>query len=144
MASLLQIPSKNSALSSAYAASGKGASTTVTVPKVLTIDTLTVKSIILLDSLLTKNDIDVSAVNKLQISKGSIINTLVSPNATKKALTFNNVYFEPDPIVADIMTIYGQNDLNVGTTSYNLSLYGSNVSISSNNFLKPINFCLFL
>jgi len=133
MASLLQIPSKNSALSSSYAASGKGASTTVTVPKILTVDTLTVKKIILLDSLFTKNDIDVSAINKLQISKGSIVNTLVSPNATKKALTFNNVYFEPDPIDSDIMTIYGLNDLNVGTTSYNLSLYGSNVSISSNN-----------
>jgi hypothetical protein len=133
MSNVLQIPNKNSALSASYSAAGKAASTSVTVPKILTIDTLTVKSIILLDSLFTKNDIDVSAINKLQISKGSIINTLVSPNASKKALTFNNVYFEPDQNVPDIMTIYGLNDLNIGTTLHNLSLYGSNVSISSNN-----------
>lgn len=133
MSNVLQIPNKNSALSSAYIAAGKATSTSVTVPKILTIDTLTVKSIILLDSLFTKNDIDVSAINKLQISKGSIINTLVSPNASKKALTFNNVYFEPDQNVPDIMTIYGLNDLNIGTTLHDLSLYGSNVSISSNN-----------
>ena len=133
MSNVLQIPNKNSALSASYSAAGKATSTSVTVPKILTIDTLTVKSIILLDSLFTKNDIDVSAINKLQISKGSIINTLVSPNASKKALTFNNVYFEPDQNVPDIMTIYGLNDLNIGTTLHNLSLYGSNVSISSNN-----------
>ena len=133
MSNVLQIPNKNSALSASYSAAGKAASTSVTVPKILTIDTLTVKSIILLDSLFTKNDIDVSAINKLQISKGSIINTLVSPNASKKALTFNNVFFEPDQNVSDIMTIYGSNDLNIGTTLHNLSLYGSNVSISSNN-----------
>lgn len=133
MSNILQIPRKNSALSTAYSAAGKDTVTSVTVPKILTIDTLTVKSIILLDSLFTKNDIDVSAVNKLEISKGSIKNTLVSPNASKKALTFNNVYFEPDPQVSDIMTIYGSNDLNIGKTLHDLSLYGSNVSILSNN-----------
>jgi len=140
MASVLQIPSKqNGSLGAAFLASGRAASTTVTVPKVLTIDTLTVNSIILLDSLYTKTDIDVAATNKLQISKGSIVNSIVSQNPAKKAITFNNVYFQPDPVIPDAVSIYGKSDLNIGTLTNNLGLYGSNISISSNiiSFMNP-------
>jgi hypothetical protein len=99
------------------------------IPAALSCDSLTVNTIYLTDSLYTKNTKNVNALNKLQISEGSIVNVYNSQNANLKTLKFNNVYFLPDVTFSNIVTLYTDNILNIGTLTNQVNITSSNLTI---------------
>lgn len=108
--------------------------------KSLDLDVLNVKNIYLLDSLITKSAIDINSVDRLQFTKGSIFNKFSSSDPTKKAISFNNVYFQPDAADINTVTVFTSNILKLGNINSNLELNGSNVIINStNSFVIPGN-----
>jgi hypothetical protein len=102
--------------------------------KSLDLDVLNVKNIYLLDSLITKTAIDINSADKLQFTKGSITNKFSSSNIVNQAITFNNVYFQPDPNDTKTVTLYTANSLIIGQPNGNLDLIGANIKINGSNF----------
>ena len=103
----------------------------------LSLDNLFVKNIYLLDTLHAKLTVDVNAPDKLTISKGSIINKVISPDPLNEVLLFNNVSFQPDLNYANIVNIYTDNVLKIGKLNTGLDLISSNLNLFSD---KTINF----
>jgi len=103
----------------------------------LSLDNLYVKNIYLLDTLHAKLTVDVNAPDKLTISKGSIINKIVSTDPLNEVLLFNNVSFQPDLNYANIVNIYTDNVLKIGKLGTELDLISSNINLFSD---KIINF----
>ena len=130
------INNKSSITSSAGAlqVSNQTSSPTV-IPAALSCDTLTVNTIYLVNSLYTKNTKNVNALNKLQISEGSIVNVYNSQNPNLRTLKYNNVYFMPEANISNIVTLYTDNILNIGLIDKKLNLFGSNITVTPyNNF----------
>jgi len=122
------INSKNLVVNSASVSSFMNSS--AVIPAALSCDSLTVNTIYLVDSLYTKNTNNVNAINKLKISKGSIVNVFSSTSANSQILSYNNVYFMPDATLSNIVTLYTDNILNIGVDTNQLNLIGSNIKIS--------------
>jgi hypothetical protein len=127
------INSKNLIINSGTAIQTVSQSTVI--PAALSCDSLTVNTIYLTDSLYTKNTKNVNALNKLQISEGSIVNVYNSQNANLKTLKFNNVYFLPDVTFSNIVTLYTDNILNIGTITNQVNITSSNLTISTSGNL---------
>jgi hypothetical protein len=135
------INSKNLVINSGSISQNISQSTVI--PAALSCDSLTVNTIYLVDSLYTKNTKNVNALNKLQISQGSIVNVYNSTNANLKTLKYNNVYFLPDIVDSNIVTLYTNNVLNIGVNTNQLNLIGSNISISPTYNLNVQNQSIF-
>jgi hypothetical protein len=123
------INSKNLVFNSSSVSSTVNSSTVI--PAALSCDSLTVNTIYLVDSLYTKNTNNVNAINKLKISKGSIVNVFSSTHANLQTISYNNVYFMPDINFSNIVTLYTDNILNIGINKNQLNLIGSNIAIST-------------
>ena len=109
------------------------AASSVTLPSVLDLETLNVKNIYLLDSLITKSTVSLTGTNRMMIQQGSFLNQISSNDSNNKILNFNNVYFEPDSNLANIVSIYTDNSLKIGKTDRPLLLSASNLTISSSS-----------
>ena len=117
------------------------AATTSALPtaKTLTIDTLNVRNIYLLDTLHAKNSIDINSPDRMTLSKGVITNTLSSNDTVKKALKFNNVYFEPNIFLSNIVSLYTDNQMNLGNIHNILSMFGSDINMTPINAFNLMN-----
>lgn len=113
------------------------------IPTVLDLDVLNVKNIYLIDSLITKNTASLSSADKLMIQKGSIVNKITSTDPTQKTLTFNNVNFQPDSNLSNIVSIFTDNILKVGRIDKPLELLATDLNITANNFNIPGNVILY-
>jgi hypothetical protein len=103
--------------------------------KVLTLDTLFVTNIVLYDALTTSNDGTASGSNKLQLSRGNIINQFPGTTPSESALSYNGVYFEPEVNNPSNVSLYTNDTLKIGTSTSNVELNGSTITINASNSL---------
>jgi len=103
--------------------------------KVLTLDTLFVTNIVLYDALTTSTDGTAAGSNKLQLSRGNIVNQFAGTSPDQLVLSYNGVYFQPEINNSSNVLLYTNDTLKLGTPSSNIELNGSTITINASDSL---------